>query len=1704
MTTPAFAAEGLSPGSPGALTERYIDESTSRELAPSNTSKSSWVKDAPAIEGYEFESFSQTTGHIYSQEEINFIAGYPDKTVRGDRSLSRCEAVTIFSRLYNGVYPEAKQRLTEKTFSDVPAGVWYYDKLSVCYNAGILSWCGDGKFQPYAAITRAEFAAMASAFAELPQAENAPFSDVDKSYWAYNDINSAAEAGWIVGYPDGTFRPESEISRSETVTLINRLRNRKITAEELRALGVQNPYKDLSETYWAYGELIEATVKHNAADWHKLNYNEGNLNTVTERFVDGEGNELAEPVITKGQAARAPRDFKNRNYLGYTTEITYVYRQGQAVMTGSKEVDKREAKVGDTLHYTVTIGNDKGATGTLRNAVVSDTISQHLSFVYGSVLVDGENTRYSFDVKTRLLSVDVGDIAPGQSRKVSFAAIVKDTAYGETLSNTAILGADNSEDVPVTDSSTKIEDGKPGLTAEKSVDKSEAHVGDTLTYTVTAKNAEDATTPLKNAALTDTLPGFVDFVQGSVMVDGTSGQYSFDKGVLNVELGDIEPGAEKAVTFQVTVNRTAYNQSFQNTAILDAENSDPVVPSDEGVTVANGIAKMSATKNVDKGKAKVGDTLTYTITASNADAATVPLRDVVMADILPKYVTFNQGSVAVDGSPVRTTFNSKTRQLTAELGDIAPGQSKTLTFSALVDTTAYGRKFSNTAVLGAENSQDVSATDTGVTVAAGVPEGISGAKTVSKPKANVGDTLTYSIALRNASTATADWKDVKVTDSIPEHLAFVPGSVEVDGRSSNDYSYNADTHTLTLIADKIAIGKTLTYTFRVTVEDGAQGQYIVNTAKVTSPGREDMQLPDTGVEIGGGQTELMMTKTANVKKAKPGDTFTYTVEVKNGAKATADWKNVALSDVLPVGVELVGGTVAVDDTTTQYTLAGQVLEVKLGNLKPNESVRVTFQVKVLERAAEDIIRNVATAQGDNGKRTASDNGVEVGLGKGELSGTKTVSQTTAKVGDILTYTITAHNSDKVTSNLKDVIVTDTLSEYLTLNPDSVQVDGLPARHFFDGTARQLRVELGDIAPGQTKTVTFTAAVNSHAYGKKFGNTAVITAKNGGPVTVTTPSDVTVTDGKAEGSVNAKTVDKSKAKVGDTLTYSVAMRNASTASRPWKNVEVMDVIPEHLSFVSGSVEVNGRSTTDFSYNASSRTLKLLADTVEPGQTKTFSFRVTVDEGAQGLYITNTAVVKSPDREDIQLPDTGVDIDGGQTAPSLTKTASKTEVKPGDIFTYTIKVKNGANATADWKNVTVSDIIPAGLEFVSGSVRVDGKTVTYGISGRALEIPVGDLKPNREAVVEFEVRVLDSAEGTTITNTAIGKGDNGNKTGTDPGVTVPGPTPVPTPTPGQPDTPAQQPSGTKAVDKTIVQPHETVTYTVTAANSTDKVWSGVQVSDTLDNSLMTLLNDSITIDGVKASKAVWSFDGRGLVLDLGDIQPGQSVKAVFSVEFKTDATDKAFTNHAALKSTSHMDVPVTAPEVSITQDVTIPFTDIHYALFYGYGDSDGNPTYKWGPDDPITLTQVCHVAVRIMTDGYRKSQGSGTKTVPDAVKNEDARFLISLGIVSPSEYPSDAEGRKPATQAQTYRILGAAFKRDFTSYISHADEPVSRIKLAMDLCDFTGRDTNPNRNGLINRTFTDVGSYAQLVAEVSNSHEYTKDSHGRETWIKLLGA
>lgn len=741
------SASAAEQGDPGTVTDKYINEADGREIAAAQTVTTSEKKDPQTIDGYEYESFSEVTEHVYAKEDLTYIQGYPDKTVRGERYLSRAEAATIFYRLYDGYYPALKRQMTSKTFSDVKSGAWYYTEVELCYNVGIINGYDDGTFRPDEPITRAEFAMIAALFAELPNSGKAMFKDVTKDHWAYQLINSAAEAGWIQGYGDGTYRPESTISRSETVTLINRMRNRAITVSELKALGVKNPYTDLVETYWAYSDLMEASVKHAATDWHDLTYNDGKLNIIIERYVDADGKEIAKPTTTQGKVNYAYRQFDRHYYLGYITAITYVYSDGATRLTGTKSADKSAAKVGDTLVYTITATNEKAATATLKNVVVRDVLPTEISFADGSVQVDGVTAHYSYNSKTSQLSVSLGDIAPGQTKKITFTAVINDTAYGKSFKNTAVLSADNSDDKTIVDEGVTVEDGTAIMTATKAVDKSTAKVGDTLTYTITAGNAAAATAGLENAVMTDTIPEFLSFSYGSVQVDGVTANYSYDSASrkLSVELGDIIPGQAKTITFAAVINANAYGKSFKNTAVLSADNDGDKTATDGGVTVGDGTGRMTAAKAVDKSTAKVGDTLTYTITASNAETATVDLENVILRDTIPAEVNFNFGSVQVDGYSARYSYDSASRRLSVELGKIAPDQTKTITFTAVINSTAYGKSFKNTAVLTADNDGDKTATDGGVTVDGGTAEGSAGAKTVNKPTAKVGDTLTYTI-----------------------------------------------------------------------------------------------------------------------------------------------------------------------------------------------------------------------------------------------------------------------------------------------------------------------------------------------------------------------------------------------------------------------------------------------------------------------------------------------------------------------------------------------------------------------------------------------------------------------------------------------------------------------------------------------------------------------------------------------------------------------------------------------------------------------------------------------------------------------------------------------------------------------------------------------------------------------------------------------
>lgn len=186
-----------------------------------------------------------------------YIYGYPDGTVRPESPITRAEVVEVLQR----IYPHSLETVSK--FSDVPNNEWYSASIGILTAAGKLKGYPDGSFRPTRAITRAEFISLVSRFATPTDTSSAgaSFSDIAGN-WAEESIRAAAAAGWIFGYPDGTFRPNQSITRAEAMTVLNRILERSPgqNGEEITA---ESPWSDLTNTgAWYYADVMESSVSH--------------------------------------------------------------------------------------------------------------------------------------------------------------------------------------------------------------------------------------------------------------------------------------------------------------------------------------------------------------------------------------------------------------------------------------------------------------------------------------------------------------------------------------------------------------------------------------------------------------------------------------------------------------------------------------------------------------------------------------------------------------------------------------------------------------------------------------------------------------------------------------------------------------------------------------------------------------------------------------------------------------------------------------------------------------------------------------------------------------------------------------------------------------------------------------------------------------------------------------------------------------------------------------------------------------------------------------------------------------------------------------------------------------------------------------------------------------------------------------------------
>ena len=126
---------------------------------------------------------------------------------------------------------------------------------------GIITRYPDGTFRPNAAITRAEFAAIAARFDNDGDKTAAKFSDI-ATHWAKDEISIAYNNGWITGYPDGTFGPQRDITRAETMTLVNRVLNRQPETEDDLLPNMTVWTDNANPKAWYYLAVQEATNSH--------------------------------------------------------------------------------------------------------------------------------------------------------------------------------------------------------------------------------------------------------------------------------------------------------------------------------------------------------------------------------------------------------------------------------------------------------------------------------------------------------------------------------------------------------------------------------------------------------------------------------------------------------------------------------------------------------------------------------------------------------------------------------------------------------------------------------------------------------------------------------------------------------------------------------------------------------------------------------------------------------------------------------------------------------------------------------------------------------------------------------------------------------------------------------------------------------------------------------------------------------------------------------------------------------------------------------------------------------------------------------------------------------------------------------------------------------------------------------------------------
>ncbi|MCU5628978.1 cell surface protein, partial [Bacillus cereus] len=1160
----------------------------------------------------------------------------------------------------------------------------------------------------------------------------------------------------------------------------------------------------------------------------------------------------------------------------------------EAIIQATKSVDRLFSDVApgnSFLTYTVLLENIGNTTAT--NIIFTDPIPNNTVFIADSVrvggvllpgvnpangvpigdIIAGDFTNITFRVQVVSIPNPIFTIGPGEpnSPVVNGASIDYQFMTGPNLPLVSRSTTSN----PV---STQINSGE--ITLVKSVDKTFATIGDTISYTITLSNPGNVTS--QNIIFTDILPDGTTFISGTLTND--SGTQQIGNPANGIHIGNINPNGTAVITLNVLVtNIPSINPISNSSSVQFSHVVDPSQPSVSQMNVSNAVsttinsAILTTQKSADKSIVSVGDTITYTTTITNTGntAAT----NITFTSAIPASITFIPNSFTING----VQQSGAQPALGVTIPNIAPGETVTVTFQVNVISVPPSNSIMGNDTILYSYTVDPNGTPITTSISTNIVTNpvldamITMVKSVDQTLVTLGDTITYTTILTNSGNTNAT--NITFTDLIPDGTTFITDSVTIDGITQIGLNPNTGI-TIGLIAPNSSIS----IAFQVTATSTPVQNPIVNSATASYTFIADPNAPIVSRNVTS-NTVFTTINTANILSLKQvdksfshiGDTLTYTVVLTNNGNSSA--QNVIFTDTVPSVTTFIANTFSINGVPQSG--ADPSNGVNIGTITAGTTVTVSFQVTVTSLPNQNPIVNFSSTSyqlvSPPDAETSISNPVSTQINEAILSMTKNESVSFADIGQTAFYTTSITNIGN--TDATNIVFTDALPSGLTFVPNTLTVDGVLQPNANPNTG----VLLATLPPNEIYSIVFQVTVNSIPPINPAPNTAATTYEFivdpvNPPVSSAATSNSTLLQINNATIISTKTADLTFADIGNTITFTLNLPN--TGNTAATDVTIIDILDSNLSFVPNSFTVNGQTIPNADLSTG-----VNIDAINGGNAAIVTFQATVTTLPTLNPISNSASITYHYVVDPSQPSITTSNQSNTTTTQINsailtaqKNSNVSTVDIGQDITYTVTITNSSNVSAT--NVIFTDLIPDGTSFEPNSFTLNGTTIPNAniITG----VPIGDIAPNESVIVAFHIIANEIPAINPITNQASVRFQH---------IVNPANPPVSKNITSNNVTTKIESAILNTIkigDKTFATIGDTITYTTTITNTGNIPANNVIFSDPLP-SWTQFVTGSVVVDGTPLPSAS-IIDGVGI----NTISPNQTVTIIFQVQIVSNPT------------------------------------------------------------------------------------------------------------------------------------------------------------------------------------------------------------------------